>query len=164
MDFVLCLDTVTQALNVAASEDQQLYMHVSKPPKENTPMNVFFKHLKKAGQKYQNVTVEGVHKKINLADQQLAWQHERFSIKRLSSFTLSSLKSPKHPTRTTIFQDNEDEILERAQLNAKIIAEALARYIYGDQTNNEDNDELEVFAGSMVCIIYSIFYNHLSIQ
>ncbi|XP_013113668.2 BOS complex subunit NCLN isoform X1 [Stomoxys calcitrans] len=147
VDFVLCLDTVTQALN--ADEDHQLFMHVSKPPKENTPTNAFFKHLKKAGQKYRNVTIEGVHKKINLADQQLAWQHERFSIKRLSAFTLSSLKSPKHPTRTTIFKDNEEEILERAQLKAKIIAEALARYIYGDNANAEGSDDLEVFAGTM---------------
>uniref|UniRef100_T1PBL9 Nicalin n=1 Tax=Musca domestica TaxID=7370 RepID=T1PBL9_MUSDO len=149
VDFVLCLDSITQTLN-ADNGDQQLYMHVSKPPKENTPMNVFFKHLKKAGQKYQNVTVEGVHKKINLADQQLAWQHERFSIKRLSAFTLSALKTPKHPTRTTIFSDGEEEVLERAQLNAKIIAEALARYVYGDNNNAAvDSDDLEVFAGAM---------------
>ncbi|XP_073846118.1 BOS complex subunit NCLN isoform X2 [Musca autumnalis] len=151
VDFVLCLDSVTQTLN-GDNGDQQLYMHVSKPPKENTPMNVFFKHLKKAGQKYQNITVEGVHKKINLADQQLAWQHERFSIKRLSAFTLSAIKTPKHPTRTTIFSDSEEEVLERAQLNTKIIAEALARYVYGDNTNNGaavDSDELEVFAGAM---------------
>ncbi|XP_075166298.1 BOS complex subunit NCLN isoform X2 [Haematobia irritans] len=161
VDFVLCLDTVTQALN--ADPDQQLYMHVSKPPKENTPMNVFFKHLKKAGQKYQNISVEGVHKKINLADQQLAWQHERFSIKRLSAFTLSSLKTPKHPTRTTIFRDSEEDILNRAQTNAKIIAEALARYIYGDNSESEDNNDLEVFAGTMQ-ITPKLIKSYLNLQ
>lgn len=142
----MCLDSITQPLN---GENSNLYMHVSKPPKENTPMNVFFKHLKNVAAQYSNLTVEGVHKKINLAEQQLAWQHERFSIKRLSSFTLSSLKSSKHPARTTIFKDNEETILEQTRLNAKIIAEALARYIY-TYSVAEEIDDFEIFSGAMV--------------
>ena len=124
-------------------------MHVSKPPKENTPMNVFFKHLKNVTTKYSNLTVEGVHKKINLAEQQLAWQHERFSIKRLSSFTLSSFKSSKHPARTTIFKDNEDSILAQTRLICKIIAESLARYVCTNSATDEI-DDFEIFSGAMV--------------
>jgi hypothetical protein len=41
---------------------------------------------------YENQSVEGVHKKINLAEPFLAWEHERFSMKRIAAFTLSSLK------------------------------------------------------------------------
>lgn len=67
-------------------------MHVSKPPKEGTHMNNFYKNLRSTGQIYGNATVEGVHKKINLADTLLAWEHERFSMKRMPAFTLSSLK------------------------------------------------------------------------
>lgn len=85
-EFVLCLDSIGQT-NLST-----LFMHVSKPPKEGTHMNNFYKQLKVASQRFGNVTVEGVHKKINLADLILAWEHERFSMKRMPAFTLSNLK------------------------------------------------------------------------
>lgn len=138
VDFVLCLDTITQALN---TETGPLYMHVSKPPKEGTAMNNFFKLLKSAGQQFNNITVDGVHKKINLADVQVAWEHERFSMKRLPAFTLSSLKSPKEPVRGTTFKDDQDKILTVTEMNTKVIAEALAKYIY-------NVEEGEIFSGA----------------
>ncbi|XP_014085474.2 BOS complex subunit ncln isoform X2 [Bactrocera oleae] len=140
VDFVLCLDTITQSLN---AETGNLYMHVSKPPKEGTAMNDFFKLLKIVAAQYGNVTVDGVHKKINLADQQLAWEHERFSMRRLPAFTISALKSPKEPVRATIFKDAEEQIIAQTQQHAKILAETLANYLYGLQ------EPSEIFAGPM---------------
>ncbi|XP_067637931.1 BOS complex subunit ncln isoform X2 [Eurosta solidaginis] len=134
VDFVLCLDTITQSLN---ADIGNLYMHVSKPPKEGTAMNDFFKLLKTLAELHGNVTVDGVHKKINLADQQLAWEHERFSMKRLPAFTISALKSPKEPVRFTIFKDSDEQLIEQTQQHAKIIAESLAHYVYGIQEPNE---------------------------
>uniref|UniRef100_A0A6B2EG11 Nicalin n=1 Tax=Phlebotomus kandelakii TaxID=1109342 RepID=A0A6B2EG11_9DIPT len=135
-EFVLCLDSV------GLSDSSTLFMHVSKPPKEGTHMNNFYKHLKVAAQRFGNVTVEGVHKKINLADLILAWEHERFSMKRMPAFTLSSLKSHKDPLRTTIFTDISPSSLEVLERYTKILAESLASYIY-------NLNEAEIFTGSM---------------
>lgn len=143
-EFVVCLDSIGQMSELEST----MYMHVSKPPKEGTHINNFYKQLKVSAQRYDNLTVEGVHKKINLADVQLAWEHERFSMKRMPAFTLSGLKSHKDPLRTTIFEENESEVLEAAVKKAKIFAEALALYVYGLTDG-------EIFSGSTVSILYN---------
>lgn len=71
---MLCLDTL-------ATSDT-IFMHVSKPPKEGSAASIFFKNLKTIGENYPSVSIEGVHKKINLAEDILAWEHERYSIRR----------------------------------------------------------------------------------
>lgn len=84
-EFVVCLDSLGRATD-------SLYMHVSKPPKEGSQISNFFKSLKASAETYGNVSVEGIHKKVNLADVLLAWEHERFSMKRLTGLTISNLK------------------------------------------------------------------------
>ncbi|KOX71148.1 Nicalin-1 [Melipona quadrifasciata] len=91
---------VTGADTVSTSDN--LYVHVSKPPKENSTGGLFYKELKTVSELLNVTTVEGIHKKINLAEETLAWEHERYSIRRLPATTLSSLKSHEDPTRTTI--------------------------------------------------------------
>lgn len=146
-DFVVCLDSIGMA-----DGDETLYMHVSKPPKEGTHMNTFYKQLKENAQRYANATVEGVHKKINLADVQLAWEHERFSMKRMPAFTVSALKSHKDALRTTIFESSREQTLAVAERNAKILAETLANYIYGGakSTGSSAAANSEIFSGSTV--------------
>lgn len=137
-EFVVCLDSIGKT-------SDSIFMHVSKLPKEGTSMNGFYRTLKTVAQRYGNYTVEGVHKKINLADTLLAWEHERFSMKRMPAFTLSNLKSHKDPLRNTIFQDEDpEEQLDRLETNVKILAESLAAYIY-----QLPADSGEIFTGTM---------------
>lgn len=149
-EFVVCLDSIGKTLS-----SDSIFMHVSKPPKEGTPMNGFYRTLKTVAQRYGNYSVEGVHKKINLADTLLAWEHERFSMKRMPAFTLSNLKSHKDPLRNTIFHDDDpEEQLDKLETNVKILAESLAAYIY--QLPVDSSGTGEIFTGTMAITKESI--------
>lgn len=120
--FVMCLDTL-------ATSDT-IFMHVSKPPKDGSPASAFYKNLKTMGEKHETVAIEGVHKKINLAEDILAWEHERYSIRRLPAFTLSSVKSHKDSVRSTISDVKENLDVDRLTSNIKTIADALGKFVY----------------------------------
>jgi hypothetical protein len=132
----MCLDTL--------SSGDSLYMHVSKPPKDGSPASLFFKELKTAADQFPGTTVDGVHKKINLAEDILAWEHERYSIRRLPAFTISTLKSHRELMRGTILDTRKNLNTDKLMQNTKVIAEALANYIYNTSLG-------EIFGDSLVC-------------
>lgn len=96
--FTMCLDTI--------GSGEELYLHVSKPPKEGSAAALFFNELQRVGSQ-AGVRVTMVHKKINLADETLAWEHERFSMRRLPAFTLSRLPSHREPQRASILDTRQ---------------------------------------------------------
>uniref|UniRef100_A0A8C1YRL0 BOS complex subunit NCLN n=1 Tax=Cyprinus carpio TaxID=7962 RepID=A0A8C1YRL0_CYPCA len=123
--FVLCLDTLGNSDN--------LHLHVSKPPKEGSPQHALLKELETvAAHQHPDLKFSMVHKKINLADDTLAWEHERFGIRRLPAFTLSHLESHRSPARHSIMDMRSVPHVDLTKLsrNTKVIAEALARVIY----------------------------------
>uniref|UniRef100_A0A669B7V7 BOS complex subunit NCLN n=1 Tax=Oreochromis niloticus TaxID=8128 RepID=A0A669B7V7_ORENI len=124
--FVLCLDTLANG--------DELYMHVSRPPKPDTPMQSFIQQLEEVtttrSHQFPWVKVGLVHKKINLVESTVAWEHERYSLRRILGFTLSHLEDPKSELRGSILDTMSKVDFRKLKRNGIIIAEALARYMY----------------------------------
>ncbi|XP_043985317.1 nicalin-1 isoform X2 [Gambusia affinis] len=156
--FVLCLDTL--------GNGDSLYLHVSKPPKEGTPQYSLLKELETVvASQHPEVKFSMVHKKINLADDMLAWEHERFGIRRLPAFTLSHLPSHRSAQRSSIMDVRSVSPSSRhgageppagphvdvskLSRNAKVVAEALARVIY-NLTEKGASGDLQIFTEQMV--------------
>ncbi|XP_065100426.1 BOS complex subunit ncln isoform X1 [Paramisgurnus dabryanus] len=154
--FVLCLDTL--------GNDDNLYLHVSKPPKEGSPQHTLLKELETVvDNQHSDLKFSMVHKKINLADDTLAWEHERFGIRRLPAFTLSHLESHRSPARHSIMDmrsvspslmgageatTGPHVDLKKLSRNTKVIAETLARVIY-NLTEKGASGDLEIFTEQM---------------
>ncbi|XP_069006618.1 BOS complex subunit ncln isoform X4 [Embiotoca jacksoni] len=156
--FVLCLDTL--------GNGDSMHLHVSKPPKEGTPQYSLLKELEMVvTSQYPEVKFSMVHKKINLADDMLAWEHERFGIRRLPAFTLSHLPSHRLAQRSSIMDVQSVSPISRHGAgeppagphvdvkklgrNTKVVAEALARVIY-NLTEKGAPGDLQIFTEQMV--------------
>ncbi|CAJ1060574.1 nicalin-1 isoform X4 [Xyrichtys novacula] len=140
--FVLCLDTL--------GNGDSLHLHVSKPPKEGSPQFSLLKELEMVvSSQYPEVKFSMVHKKINLADDMLAWEHERFGIRRLPAFTLSHLSSHRLAQRSSIMDVRPHVDVKKLSRNTKVVAEALARVIY-NLTEKGAPGDLQIFTEQMV--------------
>ncbi|XP_020558450.1 nicalin isoform X3 [Oryzias latipes] len=140
--FVMCLDTV--------GNGDSLHLHVSKPPKEGTPQSSLLKELEMViSSQYPEVKFSMVHKKINLADDMLAWEHERFGIRRLPAFTLSHLPSHRSVQRSSIMDVRPHVDVKRLCRNTKVVAEALARVIYNLTEKQGAPGDLQIFTEQM---------------
>jgi len=139
IDYVLCLD--------ALGRGNSLNFHVSKPPKEGSTAYEILEGMRSlVASMYPDVKFNLVHKKINLADDMLAWEHERFSIRRLPAGTISHYESPIDLDRSTVFyKEVNKDVLAR---NIKIIGEVLSRHIF-NLTNKESSKQLEILSGSL---------------
>ncbi|XP_072295124.1 BOS complex subunit ncln isoform X1 [Eucyclogobius newberryi] len=155
--FVLCLDTL--------GNGDSIHLHVSKPPKEGTPQYQLLKELEMVvDSQFPEVKFSMVHKKINLADDMLAWEHERFGIRRLPAFTLSHLPSHRLAQRSSIMDVRSVSPsshygvgeppagphvdMQKLGRNTKIVAEALARVIY-NLTEKGAPGDLQIFTEQM---------------
>lgn len=151
--YVICLDTLSASDN--------LFMHVSKPPKDNSSGGLFYKELITVSQSLNtsNITIHKVHKKINLAEETLAWEHERYSIRRLPAATLSTLKKHENPVRTTILDIAKNEQVDTLYKHTQVISEALARHVYNLSSSQIFADPLDVSKESL-----SLWFNFFASQ
>ncbi|KAM7274128.1 hypothetical protein ACFE04_028792 [Oxalis oulophora] len=134
IDYAICLNSV-------GSWDNELYMHVSKPP-ENAYVKQIFEGLSDVA-KSLGVEVGLKHKKINISNSRVAWEHEQFSRMRVTAATISELSvAPELLESTGSISDSRHFVDETAIIKSvKLVAESTARHIYGHQGKN-----IEIFA------------------
>ncbi|GMP88380.1 hypothetical protein CsSME_00040396 [Camellia sinensis var. sinensis] len=169
IDYAICLNSI-------GSWDNELWIHVSKPP-ENAYIKQIFEGFSNVAEDL-GLKVGLKHKKINISNPRilgadcfwmfvlflhyyylyycrktahlLAWEHEQFSRLRVTAATLSGLSvAPELLESTGGLFDNRHLLNEAAIMRSvKLVAESLARHIYGHQGKNinifADNSTLTV--------------------
>ncbi|CAM8975623.1 unnamed protein product [Rhodiola kirilowii] len=134
IDYAICLNSI-------GSSDNELWMHVSKPPE-----NAYIKQIKdtfsNVGDKF-GLKVGIKHKKINVSNPRVAWEHEQFSRLRVTAATLSGLSTPPEMLQSTGgLSDSRHAVSENSIIKSvKLVAESLAIHIYGLEGKN-----VEIFA------------------
>ncbi|KAL2099568.1 hypothetical protein ACEWY4_003962 [Coilia grayii] len=139
--FVLCLDTLANG--------DELYLHVSRPPKPGTPQHDFIYQLEQViASRFPWVKFDMIHKKINLGEPTVAWEHERYAVRRIPGFTLSHLDDPKSALRGSILDTMAQVDIRKLKRNAIIIAESLTRFMY-NLSDKGSPKEIQLFRGQL---------------
>lgn len=124
IDFALCLDGL-------GTPGQKFFWHVSKPL-NNLEMQQMYGHVASVGAN-AGADMEVNHRKINISSSRVAWEHEQFSRNRIMAATFSKKKSSSELLQRPygIF-DGRDRVDDASVvLSVKVVAESLARHIYG---------------------------------
>ncbi|KAF3962810.1 hypothetical protein CMV_012723 [Castanea mollissima] len=134
IDYAICLNSI-------GSWDNELWIHVSKPA-ENAYIKQIFEDFSSVAEGL-GFKVGLKHKKINISNPRVAWEHEQFSRLRVTAATLSQLfTAPELLESTGGLVDSRHFVSETAIIRSvKLVAESLARHIYGYQGNN-----IQIFA------------------
>ncbi|KAL6342118.1 hypothetical protein AAG906_038598 [Vitis piasezkii] len=134
IDYAICLNSI-------GSWDNELWIHVSKPP-ENAYIKQMFEGFAEVAEEL-GLKVGLKHKKINISNPRVAWEHEQFSRLRVTAATLSELSvAPELLERTGGLSDSRHFLNEAAIIRSiKLVAESLARHIYGHEGKN-----IQIFA------------------
>ncbi|KAM8960968.1 BOS complex subunit ncln-like [Pelodytes ibericus] len=141
--FVLCLDTLANG--------NALHLHVSKPPQEGTAQWEFLRELQSviSSPPFLGVNFSLIHKKINLGETLLAWEHEQFSLRRIPAFTVSHLNSHKHGLKRSILDTRSQIDTKKLKRNTEILCQALARFMY-KETLKGNTEKWNLFQGELV--------------
>ncbi|KAF3633759.1 putative E3 ubiquitin-protein ligase PUB23-like [Capsicum annuum] len=126
IDYAICLNSV-------GSHGNQLHLHVSKPP-ENAYIQQIFQGFSTVAEEL-GLQVGLKHKKINISNPRVAWEHEQFSRMRVTATTLSGLSTaPELLDSTGGLADNRHFTSEASIIRSvKLVAESIARHIYSQE-------------------------------
>ncbi|KAD5802296.1 hypothetical protein E3N88_13656 [Mikania micrantha] len=141
IDYAICLNSLS-------SGEKGLWLHVSKPP-ENAYVKQIFEVLSNVAEEL-GLKVGLKHKKINVSNSRVAWEHEQFSRLRVTAATLSGLSvAPNLLENTGGISDNSEFVNKAAVVQSvKLVVESLAKHVYGQEGKNinifADNSSLAV--------------------
>ena len=135
LQYVLCLDSLG-----ALGEDNNLYIHLSRYPKEYevTPNKLY--SIFNTTAKNMGIELNYVKKKIFLTEDFVPWEHEQFSKRKIISATLSNLDIPYENIFTRNLLTDVDMNLNRVKLNIKFLAESLLKFLF-----DFDNSKYNIF-------------------
>ncbi|MFQ6638723.1 hypothetical protein Gotur_014341, partial [Gossypium turneri] len=122
IDYAICLNSI-------GSWDKELWIHVSKPP-ENAYIKQIFEGFSNVAEEL-DIKVGLKHKKINISNPRVAWEHEQFSRLRVTAATLSEISTaPELLQGTGGLFDSRQFVNETAiTRGVKLVAESLANLV-----------------------------------
>ncbi|KAL8508384.1 hypothetical protein ACS0TY_018844 [Phlomoides rotata] len=134
IDYTICLKSI-------GSSGDELWLHVSKPP-DNVYIKQIFKGISSVSEEL-GLKVKLKHKKINISNPRVAWEHEQFSRLRVTAATLSKLFAAPDFLESTGGLLDSREFVDEASISrsVKLVAESLARHIYG-----QEGKDIDIFA------------------
>ncbi|EMS68245.1 Nicalin-1 [Triticum urartu] len=136
IDYAICLNSV-------GSWSNDLWMHVSKPP-ENPYIKQIFEDFSDVS-KEMGISVGIKHKKINVSNSRVAWEHEQFSRFRVTALTLSELSTPPEFLESTggLYDTRESADVESVMRTVKLVSESLAELSEHTTDVHVQNDVLD---------------------
>ncbi|KAA3490287.1 nicalin-1-like [Gossypium australe] len=144
IDYAICLNSI-------GSWDNELWIHVSKPP-ENAYIKQIFEGFSNVAEEL-DIKVGLRHKKINISNPRVAWEHEQFSRLRVTAATLSEISTaPELLQGTGGLFDSRQFVNETAiTRGVKLVAESLADGIGGMSGNMCGKYDIDhAFAGQFL--------------
>lgn len=184
--FSVLLDSVVQVISLeglGTNLDDVLRLHVSRLPKEGTFSQRLVSALETAAKLHPSSAtssdapvspIDVVHKKINLNQYDLSWEHERFSLHRLSTATLSAWPSAtSYKFRNSALDGGplsgqDTKFASRGfwgpvksgvvARNARVLTEALVHLIYDMDTSKDNFTFVEP---SVCCVNSSVWFGNV---
>jgi hypothetical protein len=144
VSLAICLDGLAKG--------DHLYVHAAKMPSTGSSASNFFEILNDfgTGANGSRPQIEMITKKINLAADRMAWEHEIYNIRRIHALTLSHFKNYSDPERfllsflnlsslnlksfifirNTLLDTVNSLSMATLETNAKTIADAMISFVF----------------------------------
>ncbi|CAI5483683.1 unnamed protein product [Closterium sp. Yama58-4] len=143
LEFAICVRAIGAAPG-GGEGGSGLHLHVSRPLKDPTIRALFHGLSSAAAAVDPPTSVAVVHKKVNISDAHVPWQHELFSRRKLVAASLSSLPSaPRFLRHWGGLADTRASVDERQLLaTTRLIAETIASHIFNSSSADNVSSNL----------------------